>query len=88
VPGDASIDGEVVVSANVYYTVPGTSEIVERPAIVLHELIENVERTGNGKSYDDAHASASAQARVLPTTDHRYSKDPGRASPNKKVKNQ
>ncbi len=80
VPSDPKLDGQLVISPDSYYTEPGTDKVVPRASVVLHEMIEIAERTGNGKSYDDAHSSAQQRAKTLTTTDPRYTPNPGVAS--------
>ncbi len=58
-----------------------------RASIILHELIESVERTGNGNSYDAAHSSAKLQAAMaLDPADPRYTPHPGEATAHKIIR--
>ncbi len=77
VPGESNVDGQLVMSPDVYYTESGTKVPKSRATIVLHEMLEIVERTGNGMPRDEAHLSANSRVLKLATTDHRYSRTPG-----------
>ncbi len=86
VPGNTSHAAEIVISPNAYYTEVGTDIVVPRASIILHELIESVERTGNGKSYEAAHSSAKLQVTGLDPADPRYTPHPGEATAHKIIR--
>jgi len=81
VPGNPNLDAELVISPNTAWVEPEDhNKGVSRPSIILHEMIEMVDRTAWGKTRDDAHLSAIDKVKVIAPGDPRYARDPGSAS--------
>ena len=79
VPPNPQTDGQLVISPNTEYSNQDTKKGVPRSSVILHEMIEIVERTSNGKTYKEAHKVAVSQACTLGEQDPRYVPFPGRA---------
>ena len=80
VPGNPDIDAQLVISPNFGYIDPVTKKDVPKGGVILFEMVEIVERTGNKKSHNAAHQSAKEQLEKLSTTDPRYTERPGSSS--------
>jgi RHS repeat-associated protein len=79
IPVDQNVDGELTISPNTSYVEPGTTKKVSRESVILHEMVELIERTDGGLKYQAAHDSAKLQVTNanLSTSDPRYTKNPG-----------